>query len=54
MNKRLSTDMADVNGLQRALRPKKVADFCNAQCIMDNTGFLIVDRLSHENKFDEL
>ena len=39
------TDMADANGLQRAIRPtgffniKKIAaDFCSAQCIMDNTG----------------
>ena len=38
--------MADANGLQRAIRPtgvfnikKMAADFCSAQCIMDNTGF---------------
>ena len=48
MNKRLTTDMADANGLQRAIRPtglfnikKMTADFCSAQCIMDNTGSLI-------------
>ena len=47
MNKRLATDMADANGLQRAIRPtgvfniKKIAaDFCSAQCVMDNTGSL--------------
>ena len=46
MNKRLTTDMVDANGLQRALRPtgffniKMAADFCSAQCIMDNTGSL--------------
>ena len=47
MNKRLTTDMADANGLQRAVRPtgflnikKMVANFCSAQCIMDNTGSL--------------
>ena len=47
MNKRLTTDMADANGLQRAIRPtgffnmkKMAADFCTAQCIMDNTGSL--------------
>ena len=47
MNKRLTTDMADANGLQRAIRPtrffnirKTAADFCSAQCIMDNTGSL--------------
>ena len=40
MNKRLTTDMADANGLQRAIRPTEVlyikkmaADFCSAQCI---------------------
>ena len=41
--------MADANGLQRAIRPtgfffnikKMAADFCSAQCIMDNTGSLI-------------
>ena len=49
MNKRLTTDMADANGLQRAVRPtgffsikKMAADFCSAQCIMDNTGSLKV------------
>ena len=48
MNKRLMTDMADANGLQRAIRPteffnfKKIAaDFCSAQYMMDNTGSLI-------------
>ena len=48
MNKRLMTNMADTNGLQRAIRPtrffniKKMAtDFCSAQCIMDNTGSLM-------------
>ena len=47
MNKRLTTDMADENGLQRAIRPtgffnimKMAADICRAQCIMDNTGSL--------------
>ena len=47
MNKRLTTDMADANRLQRATRPtgffiiKKItADFCSAQCIMDNTRSL--------------
>ena len=47
MNKRLTTDMADANGLQRAVTPtgffsikKMAADFCSAQCIMDNTGSL--------------
>ena len=41
--------MANANGLQRAIRPieffniKKMAvDFCSAQCIMDNTGSLII------------
>ena len=45
MNKRLTTDMADANGLQRAIRPtgffnikKMAADFCSAQCTIDNTG----------------
>ena len=44
MNKRLTTEMADANGLQRDVRPtgffnikKMAADFCSAQCIMDNT-----------------
>ena len=48
MNKRLATDMADANGLQRAKTPtgffnikKMAADFCSAQCIMDNTGSLM-------------
>ena len=47
MNKHLATDMADANGQQRAIRPtaffnikKMVAEFCSAQCIMDNTGSL--------------
>ena len=47
MNKRLTTDMADANGLQRAVRPtrffnikKMAADFCSAQCMMDNTRSL--------------
>ena len=47
MNKRLMTDMADANGLQRAIRPtgffnikKMAADFCSVQCIMANTGSL--------------
>ena len=47
MKKRLTTDMADANGLQRAIRPtgffnikKMAADFCSAQCIMDNTWSL--------------
>ena len=47
MNRRLTTDMADANGLQRAIRPtgffnikKMAADFCSTQCIMDNTGSL--------------
>ena len=46
-NKRLTTDMANANGLQRAIRPTGffnietlAADFCSAQCIMDNTGSL--------------
>ena len=50
MNKRLMTDIADANGLQKALRPtgffnikKMAADFCSAQCIMDNTGSLMKD-----------
>ena len=45
MNKRLATEMAVTNGLQRAIRPtgffnikKMAANFCSAQCIMDNTG----------------
>ena len=45
MNKRLSTDMVDANGFQRAIRltrffniNKMASDFCSAQCIMDNTG----------------
>ena len=49
MNKRLTTDMADSNGLQRAIRPtgffnikKMAADVCSAQCIMDNTGSLTI------------
>ena len=48
MNKRFMTDMADANGLQRAIRPtgflniKEMAtDFGCVQCIMDNTGSLI-------------
>ena len=47
MNKRLTTGMADANGLQRAMRPARffnikrmAADFCSAQCIMDNTASL--------------
>ena len=47
MNKRLTTVRADANGLRRALRPtgffnikKMAADFCSAQCMMDNTGSL--------------
>ena len=47
MNKHLTTDMADANGLQRAIRPtgffnikKMAADFCCTHCIMDNTGSL--------------
>ena len=47
MNKRLTTDMADANGLQRAIRPigffnikKMAADFCSTQCTMDNTWSL--------------
>ena len=47
MNKRLTTDMTDANGLQRATRPtgffnikKMAADFCSAQWIMDNTRSL--------------
>ena len=46
-NKRLTTDMADANGLQRTIRPngffdikKMAAHFCSTQCIMDNTGSL--------------
>ena len=46
-NKRLTTDMADANGLQSVIRPtglfnitKMAADFCSAQCIMDNTRSL--------------
>ena len=49
MNKRLTSDMADANGLLRAIRPtgvfnikKMAADFCSAQCIMDNTGSLTI------------
>ena len=52
MNKRLMTDVADANGLQRAIRPtrffnnkKMAADFCSAQCIMANTGSLSFDHL---------
>ena len=48
MNKQLMTDMADANGLQRAIGPtgffnikKMAADFCSAQCITDNTGYLM-------------
>ena len=59
MNKHLMTDMADANGLQRAIRPtrffniKKIAtDFCSAQCIMDNTGSLIL-LFSHSNQLYE-
>ena len=44
--------MADANGLQRAIRPsgffnikKMAADFCSAQCIMDNTGSLTTKSL---------
>ena len=51
MNKRLMTDMADANGLQRAIRPtgffnikKTAADFCSAQCIMDNTVKALVSK----------
>ena len=47
MNKRLTTDTTDANGLQRVIRPtgffniKKMAtDFSSRQCIMDNTGAL--------------
>ena len=47
MNKCLTADMADANRLQIAIRPtrffnikKMAADFCSAQCIMDNTGSL--------------
>ena len=47
MNKRLTTDMADANGLQRAIRPtgffnvkKMAANFCSARYIMENTGSL--------------
>ena len=39
MDKRLTNDMADANGLQRAIRPtgffnikNMAADFCSAQC----------------------
>ena len=53
MNKRLTTDMADASALQIAIRPtrffnmkKMAADFCSAQCIMDNTGSLIMPLLS--------
>ena len=53
MNKRLTTDMADANGLQRAIRPtgffnikKMAADFSSAQCIMDNTRSLNSSHLS--------
>ena len=59
MNKRLTTDMADANGLQRAIRPteffniKKVAaDFCSAQCIMDNTGSLTLPRGSQHTSLN--
>ena len=48
MSKRLTTDMADTNGLQRAVRPtgffnikKMAADLCSVQSIMDNTGSLM-------------
>ena len=48
VNKRLTTDMADANVLQRAIRPtgffnitKMAADFGIAQCEMDNTGSLM-------------
>ena len=47
MNKHLTTDIADANGLQRAIRltgffkiKKMATNFCNAQCIMDNTRSL--------------
>ena len=47
MNKRLTTDMADANRLQKAVKltgffniKKMATDFCSAQCIMDNTGSL--------------
>ena len=49
MNKCLTTDMADANELERAIRPtgfhniKKMAtNFCSTQCIMDNTGSLTI------------
>ena len=47
MNKRSTTDMAYANRLQRAIRPtgffnikKMAADYCSAQCIMNNTESL--------------
>ena len=47
MNKCLTTDIADANRLQRAVRPtrffnikKMAADCCSAQCIMDNVESL--------------
>ena len=52
--------MADANGLQRPIRPtgffnikKMAADFCSAQCIMDNTGSSSVrnfDERKNQNK----
>ena len=59
MNKHLTTDTGDANGLQRAMRPtgffniKKMAThFCSAQCIMDNTGSLkTLCHLTHDYQF---
>ena len=50
--------MADANGLLRAVRAtgvfdikKMAADFCSAQCIMDNTGSLnSYDKLAKDYK----
>ena len=46
--------MADANGLQRAIRhtgffniKKMGADFCSAQCIMDNSGSLTISLRSY-------
>ena len=47
------TDMADANGLQRAIThtgffniKKMAAEFCSARCIMDNTRSLIIRTIS--------
>ena len=49
MNKRLTTDMADANRLQRAIGPtrffnirKMAADFCSVQCTIQVFKVLVV------------